>query len=95
MLTSPSVCVDPLVSDRRDNRLWRVAVALVLSLAGALVSLPSHALVELTGINKIAAGSRHTCALTTAGGVKCWGANLSGELDDNTSGPSAVRAIWR
>ena len=37
----------------------------------------------LSGIAQVASGSKHTCALTLDGHVKCWGASSQGALGDN------------
>ena len=47
--------------------------------------LPEDMIGMMVAAKGIAAGERHTCAVTIQGGVKCWGSNHDGQLGDGTT----------
>ena len=46
-----------------------------------------------SGVAAIAAGGSHTCALTTAGGAKCWGYYCYGQIGDGIDGLQRVPVV--
>ncbi len=54
---------------------------------GTLVNRPTAVSVSGFGsavVTQVAVGYGHSCGLTSAGGVKCWGDNAAGQLGDGT-----------
>jgi alpha-tubulin suppressor-like RCC1 family protein len=83
---------------RRRNVLLGGAL-LLLAIAMLALRTNSASANPLAGIVAVSAGEEHTCAITDAGGVKCWGRDFFGELGDgrrypqNSSTPIAVQGL--
>jgi len=48
--------------------------------------------IPIAGVVAIAAGSYHTCAVTTSGDVECWGYNSDGQLGNGEAGGNTLNS---
>jgi alpha-tubulin suppressor-like RCC1 family protein len=66
-----------------DNRMacWGWNVVAQIGVTDFDLQIPTPAIIDVGfPVAAAAGGFTHTCALSTAGEVKCWGSNFSGEL---------------
>jgi alpha-tubulin suppressor-like RCC1 family protein len=81
----PRACLGGADTYLQASGSYTFTVSLILT-DGGTASATRQLTVAVPGtVSAIAAGFTHTCALTSAGGVKCWGGNSDGQLGNGTT----------
>ena len=75
-------------------KCWGVDYANLNGLQGNPSTSESPVPVDIVGLSSgvaaVSVGGDHSCVLTSAGGVKCWGFNANGQLGNNSTEDSPV-----
>src|SRR3990170_7240913 len=71
-------------------KFLRVVVLLAASILPSGVTAPARGATTLPVIVAVGAGGDHSCAITSAGGARCWGRNGSGQLGDGSKSNSPL-----
>jgi uncharacterized delta-60 repeat protein len=78
---------------RPRSILHALSIAAWLLLTWGGPATPVQAAPAPASYTAVSAGEEHTCALTTTGGVKCWGKNWDGRLGNGTESDGSATPV--